>query len=171
MAEEEQSGEAGGAKKSSPILMIAGVAILTLVGAGGGWVVGSMIAPKGPEPAEAHKEEAAAGEHGASKEAGIPPIATEANGIVLLDPITTNLAYPSDNWVRLQVALAFNGAPELPVAESVHQDILAYLRTVSLQQIEGPRGFQYLRDDIQERANLRSQGKVAKVMFRTFVIE
>jgi flagellar protein FliL len=166
MAEEAQ-GEAG-AKKSSPILLIAGVAVLTLVGAGGGWFLGGMIAPKSPAPPA--EEQAAAGGHGGGEE-GIPHIATEANGVVLLEPITTNLAYPSDNWVRLEVALAFNGPPELTLAESVHQDIMAYLRTVSLQQIEGPRGFQYLRDDIQERAALRSQGKVARVMFRTFVIE
>ena len=57
------------------------------------------------------------------------------------------------------------------MAEDIHQDILAYVRTVSLQQIEGPRGFQYLRDDIQERVDLRSAGRVSKVMFRTFVIE
>lgn len=168
MAEEAQ-GEAG-AKKSSPVLLIAGVAVLTLVGAGGGWFLGGMIAPKTPEPPAA-EQAATAGGHGGGGEEGLPHIATEANGVVLLEPITTNLAYPSDNWVRLEVALAFNGAPELQVAENVHQDIMAYLRTVSLQQIEGPRGFQYLRDDIQERAALRSQGKVARVMFRTFVIE
>lgn len=36
-----------GKKKSSPMVMtIAGVAILTLLGAGGGWFVGGMVAPK-----------------------------------------------------------------------------------------------------------------------------
>ena len=57
------------------------------------------------------------------------------------------------------------------IAEAVHQDIMAYLRTVSLQQVEGPRGFQYLKDDLQERVDLRSEGRVSKVMFRTLVIE
>ena len=47
----------------------------------------------------------------------------------------------------------------------------AFVRTVSLQQLEGPGGFQYLKDAIQERVDLRSQGRVSKVMFRTFVIE
>ena len=65
----------------------------------------------------------------------------------------------------------FKDKPDVKVSEDVHQDILSYLRTVSLQQIEGPRGFQYLRDDIQERVDQRSQGRVTKVMFRTFVIE
>lgn len=180
MAEEAKPAEDGGKKKGNgTVMVIAGVAILTLVGLGGGWVVGGMIAPKDVLAEQAKKEaeaEAAAaakaGDHGGGKEAaGIPHISTAANGVVLLEPITTNLAYPSTNWIRLEVALAFKGAPELPLAESIHQDILAYMRTVSLQQIEGPRGFQYLKDDISERVDLRSQGKVEKVMLRSFVIE
>lgn len=175
----EEAAEGGPAKKKgSMVATIAGVAIVTLVGAGGGWFLGGMIAPSDPvaeKAAEEKKQEAAAaaaaGAHGDKKEEGLPHISTPANGVVQLEPITTNLAYPSDNWVRLEVALAFNGLPEMPLAEQIHQDILAYMRTVSLQQIEGPRGFQYLKDDIQERVDLRSQGKVSKVMFRTFVIE
>jgi flagellar protein FliL len=116
-------------------------------------------------PAEGHGggEKADAGE--------IPHISTEANGVVLLDPITSNLAYPSDNRVRLEVALMFKGAPDVVLAEEIHQDIMAYMRTVSLQQMQGPRGFQYLREDLQERVDLRSEGRVTNVMFRTFVIE
>lgn len=161
--------QAEGKKKSSPLVMtIAGVVILTLLGAGGGWLVGGMIAPK-VAATEAHA--AAAGGHGEKKGEGIEKIAAEANGIVQLDPITTNLAYPATNWVRLEVALMFKGPVEVGLAEDIHQDIMAYVRTVSLQQLEGPRGFQYLKDDIQERVDLRSQGRVSKVMFRTFVIE
>ncbi|MBP2548066.1 flagellar FliL protein [Neorhizobium galegae] len=161
-------------KKGSMVMTIAGVAIVTLVGAGGGWVLGGLIAPKAPvaeKPAAAAAAAPAAGGHGEKKDAGLPHIATPAAGVVQLEPITTNLAYPSDSWIRLEVALAFNGPPELAMAEDIHQDILAFMRTVSLQQIEGPRGFQYLKDDIQERVDLRSQGKVSRVMFRTFVIE
>lgn len=162
-------------KKTSPmVLMIAAVAILTVLGAGGGWLVGGMIAPKikAVEEEAAKAEEAkAAGEHGGKEEEGLAHISTEANGVVQLEPITTNLAYPSENWIRLEVALLFKGPPDVVIAESIHQDIMAYMRTVSLQQVEGPRGFQYLKDDIQERVDLRSEGRVTKVMFRTFVIE
>lgn len=170
---DETTPEEGQAKKKGGmVLTIVGVAVVTLVGAGGGWVLGGMIAPP-PAPPAAEAAPAAAGGHGegAKEEAGIPPISTEANGIVLLDPITTNLAYPSDNWVRLEVALMFRGPTDVPLAQEIHQDIMSYLRTVSLQQIEGPRGFQYLRDDLQERVDLRAKGRVSKVMFRTFVIE
>ncbi|EUC00299.1 flagellar basal body-associated protein FliL [Rhizobium sp. CF080] len=173
MADEAQAADAAKKKKNGTIMVIAGVAILTVIGAGGGWVVGGMIAPKDPNATKTHETAAAGGEHGEAgkKEEGLPHISTEANGVILLEPITTNLAYPSENWIRLEVALAFKGPPELPLAENIHQDILAYMRTVSLQQIEGPRGFQYLKDDLKERIDLRSQGKVAKVMFRSFVIE
>lgn len=150
------------------VITIAGVTILTLLGAGGGWFVAAWSFEdrwrRGACPV-------AAGEHGEKKGEGIDKIPAEANGIVQLDPITTNLAYPSTNWVRLEVALMFKGPVEVNLAEDIHQDIMAYVRTVSLQQLEGPRGFQYLKDDIQERVDLRSQGRVSKVMFRTFVIE
>ena len=162
-------------KRSATLMLIAAIAVLTLVGGGGGWLIGTLLAPKIAAVEEAKKvadAEKAAGAEGEGKaEDGLPRIPAEANGIVQLEPITTNLAYPSESWIRLEVALQFNGATDVKIAEDVHQDILAYLRTVSLQQIEGPRGFQYLKDDIQERVDLRSEGRVSKVMFRTFVIE
>jgi flagellar FliL protein len=91
--------------------------------------------------------------------------------VIPLDPITTNLSYPSDNWIRIEVSLLFGDAPDQALADQIHQDMLSYLRTVSLQQIEGPRGFQYLRDDLRERVKLRSEGRVNDILFRTFVIE
>lgn len=171
--EEPQEGE--GKKKSGLLVLVIPLVVLTAVGGGGGWVIGNMLAPQVKQAEDAAKAaEAAAGGHGGEAkkdEEGIPPISTEANGVVALEPITTNLAYPSENWIRLEVALMFNGAPDVQIAEAVHQDIMAYLRTVSLQQVEGPRGFQYLKDDLQERVDLRSEGRVSKVMFRTLVIE
>jgi flagellar FliL protein len=172
-----------GPKKSSPVIMIAALAVLTLIAGGGGWLIGGMLAPKplSTEEAKIVEEAKAAvalknagqkpeGEAG-KKDEGLPKIATEANGVVQLDAITTNLAYPTENWIRLEVALLFKGAPDVAMAEQIHQDIAAYLKTVSLQQIQGPRGFQYLKDDIEERVDLRSEGRVTNVIFRTFVIQ
>jgi flagellar protein FliL len=193
-ATEEEEGEPK--KKSGLVMTIVIILVLTLLAGGGGWVVGGMLAPgmtpaapvkttgtgavEQPAAKDAGAEaEASGGEHGDSGGAhgaeaegeGIPKISTEANGVVQLEAITSNLYYPAENLVRLEVALLFKGPPDVAMAEDIHQDIMAYLRTVSLQEIEGPRGFQYLKDDIQERVDLRSQGRVSKVMFRTFVIE
>jgi flagellar FliL protein len=172
-----EEGQEGEVKKKSGLMgLVIPLVVLTAVGGGGGWVIGNMLAPQVKQAEETAQaaEAAAAGEHGGEakkEEEGLPKISTEANGVVALEPITTNLAYPSENWIRLEVALMFNGPPDVQIAEAVHQDILAYMRTVSLQQVEGPRGFQYLKDDLQERVDLRSEGRVSKVMFRTLVIE
>ena len=158
--------ESAKGKGSPMIMMIVGLLVLTVLGGGGGWVLGAMVAPRIKEATAAVQAIAKAG--GDSKQAAA---AAQASGIVALDPITTNLAYPSQSWIRLELALVFKGPPDAQLAQAIHQDILAYIRTVSLQQIEGARGLQYLRDDIQERVDLRSEGRVSKVIFRTFVIE
>jgi flagellar FliL protein len=155
-------------KKSALVMTIGAVAALTLVGAGGGWVVGKIIAPAPPAAAPAVAE---AAEHGAAPAAGEGGEKRAPSHIKQLDPIIANLAYPSDSLVRLEVSLIFSENVDEAVAAAVQEDILAYMRTVSLQQIQGPRGFSYLREDLKERAKLRSQGKVADLVFRTFVIE
>ena len=173
------------AKGSSKMMTLVALVVLTLLAGGGGWLVGGVLAPKPlsveeakiveeAKAAVAHKKAKEAGEGGdesSKKDEGLPPIATEANGVVQLDAITTNLAYPTENWIRLEVALLFKGTPDVAMAEQIHQDIAAYMKTVSLQQIQGPRGFQYLKDDIEERVDLRSEGRVTNVIFRTFVIQ
>ncbi|QRM54236.1 flagellar basal body-associated FliL family protein [Sinorhizobium sp. BG8] len=172
MADQEEAG-AEAKKKPSIVVTIGIVAGLTVAAIGGGWLVGNLLAPAEPAAEPAAEVAAAEGGHGGGKDdkEGVPHISTEANGIVLLEPITSNLAYPSDNLVRMEVALMFKGPPDVAMAETIHQDILAYMRTVSLQQVQGPRGFQYLRDDLKERVDLRSEGRVTNIMFRTFVIE
>ena len=157
-------------KKSGLVMTIAGVAAVTVIGGVGGWFVGNMLAPE-VEPPKVEQVEEKAPEGGKDKEEGLTRLATEENGVVQLEPITTNLAFPTDRWVRLEVALLFKEKPDAKLAETIHQDIAVYLRTVSLQQIEGPRGFQYLKEDLEERADMISEGKVSRLMFRTFLIQ
>lgn len=167
---DETQPEAPAKKKSGLVMTVAAVLAVTVVGGAGGWFVGKMLAPEVEPPKVEHAAEQKPAE-GGDKAEGLPRIATEANGVIQLEPITTNLAFPTDRWVRLEVALLFKEKPDVKLAETIHQDIAVYLRTVSLQQIEGPRGFQYLKEDLQERADLISEGKVSRLMFRTFLIQ
>ena len=48
---------------------------------------------------------------------------------------------------------------------------LAYLRTVTLKQLEGPVGLEAIRDDLNERAATRSDGKVREFVIRTLVVQ
>lgn len=171
MADNEDQEEGQGKKKSGMIVTIAVVLVLSGLAGGGGWVVGGMIAPQVAveEEAVAEADKAGGADHEGGKAEEVEDKPRE--NVIPLDPITTNLSYPSDSWIRIEVSLAFGGAPDLALADQIHQDVLSYLRTVSLQQIEGPRGFQYLRDDLRERVRLRSEGRVNDILFRTFVIE
>lgn len=152
-------------KGPSLVLQIALLAGLTVAAIGIGWVSGLYLT----------------GQHQAAEVEEVPGVAkaTETNlaeaqaalGVVYLEPITTNLAGTSGTWARLELALVFEGETDLMMAQSVHQDILAYLRTVKIHQIEGASGFQHLRSDLEERARIRSEGKVTSILIRTLLFE
>jgi flagellar FliL protein len=91
-----------------------------------------------------------------------------------LAPIITNLAEPPETWVRLQAAIILDSTvgrkPEL-VAAQIGDDILGYLRTISLSSIGGASGLRHLREDLNERARIRSDGQVRELVIRTLVVQ
>jgi len=94
--------------------------------------------------------------------------------IVELAPVITNLADPAETWVRFEAAIALDvpegGTPELVTAQ-IAEDILGYLRTISLASINGASGLRHLREDLEERARIRSDGKVRELVIRTLVVQ
>ena len=98
----------------------------------------------------------------------------QASTIVDLPPIVTNLGAPQDTWVRLEGSIIFDPKtlphPEA-VAGQIGDDVLAYLRTVTLHQLEGPIGLENIRQDLNERAATRSGGKVQAFVIRTLVVQ
>ena len=98
----------------------------------------------------------------------------QASTIVDLPPIVTNLGAPQDTWIRLEGSIIFDPKtlphPEA-VAGQIGDDVLAYLRTVSLHQLEGPIGLENIRQDLNERAATRSGGKVHAFVIRTLVVQ
>lgn len=99
------------------------------------------------------------------------PADTELRALV---PIITNLADPPEVWVRLQVAIAFDRSttqkPEV-LAAQISEDILGYVRTLSLAKIGGASGLQHLREDLSERARIRSDGQVRELVIQTLVVQ
>ena len=108
----------------------------------------------------------------AQSSASEPP--AQPSTIVDLPPIVTNLGEPQDTWVRLEGSIIFDPKtlphPEA-VAGQIGDDVLAYLRTVSLHQLEGPIGLENIRQDLNERAATRSGGKVRAFVIRTLVVQ
>ncbi len=156
------------APKKGPglIVQVAVLLVLTAAAAGAGWFFGGMLGAT-VQPEVAGEAPPADAGHGKAADHG-PPVALR---ILPLEPLTTNLADPTDIWIRLELALVFADTPDPEVGELIHQDILAYLRTVKARQIEGPSGFQYLRSDFDERARVRSDGRVKQVLIRTMLFE
>jgi flagellar protein FliL len=91
-----------------------------------------------------------------------------------LPPIVTNLADPSSAWVRLQAAVVVDRQtttkPDVLGAE-IADDILGFLKTMSIGQISGASGLQHLREDLSERASIRSQGHVRELIIQTLVVQ
>ncbi len=100
--------------------------------------------------------------------------AGQTSTIVDLPPIVTNLGAPPDTWVRLEGSIIFDpktlSHPEA-LAGQIGDDVLAYLRTVSLPQLQGPIGLENIRQDLNERAATRSGGKVRGFVIRTLVVQ
>jgi len=57
------------------------------------------------------------------------------------------------------------------LAAKIGEDLLAFLRTISPEDIEGPTGFEHLREDLIERARVRSNGRVRDLVIHSFIVE
>jgi flagellar FliL protein len=161
------------AKKPSIVLSIVGFVLVTLLAAGSGvgiaWQLQSMKSNAATKAVDSHGgTEAAAGAGSKS------PIA-EGTIIKPLPSILTNLADQNTKkpGVRVDISLLLpKGLPqEDEMVALLAQDIVAFLRTVTTTQIEGPTGFQMLREDLEDIARIRSQGKARGLVIRSFMIE
>lgn len=154
-------------RKGPSLVVQAGMLGLATVAAIGlGWLSGAYL--KGQEeparPAVSTEAAAPAAEHGTG---GAPA----GSVLVQLAPIVTNLAAPTEVWVRLEASLVLDEAQSQELSEQIHQDLLAYLRTLKMHQVEGASGYLHLKADLRERAAIRSGGHVRDVLIRTLLFE
>jgi flagellar FliL protein len=152
-----------------PLLQWLGVTLaMSLVAAGAGGFLGMQIVAqiKDAPSAKEAKEEA--------KVDDAPPKYAIGTGMVNLPPIVTNLADPSDAWVRLQAAIVFDThtvpKPDL-LAAQISEDFLAFLKTSTVAQIGGASGLQHLREDLNERAAIRSEGRIRELIIQSLVVQ
>ena len=136
------------------------------------WGIVICLAASAGAAFEALRPAPPAADKPAESSASAPP--AQPSTIVDLPPIVTNLGAPQDTWVRLEGSIIFDPKtlphPEA-VAGQIGDDVLAYLRTVALHQLEGPIGLENIRQDLNERAATRSGGKVRAFVIRTLVVQ
>lgn len=152
-------------KKASMLALIAELAILTCFAVGAGGLFGMQVLggsdPRGgrPEPAASQ---------------GQKPRHSESASLKPLPAIVTNLASPKGTWIRIEASVLYGSdasAGSNALAASIAEDIVAYLRTVPLAQVEGASGFLHLREDLNDRARIRSGGKVRELVIQSLVLE
>ncbi len=152
------------AARESVRLWLAVTALLTPFAAVAGGLVGWYLVETAEKPARPARPTAL----------GQEPAFPAGARIVELAPVITNLANPAETWVRLQAAIVLESTegrkPELVAAE-IGEDILGYLRTISLSSISGASGLRHLREDLDERARIRSGGKVRELVIRALVVQ
>lgn len=152
-----------GTKKSGmmgTILVMVGV---TVIAAGGGFGVGTMLVGR----IKASMQNAAPAEAPAKA----VPYSSETE-VRALPPLITNLAEPQKAEIRLQTSIVYSKKavqdPALLTAQ-LSEDFIAYLKTLSMAQLQGASGLQNLREDLGERAAIRSQGKVREVIIEALI--
>lgn len=108
-------------------------------------------------------------------EKAVEPSAYKGNiSIKKLAPVVTNLAGSETDWIRLEASIVYKDVMEFNpdvLAAETRQDVLAYLRTISLAQIQGPSGLLHVREDLNERAKLRSNGLIYELVLETLVVQ
>ena len=147
--------------------LIVSVASLTVLAAIAGALVGKTVAGKLRAMPSLQLE---AGQTGAAH----PPGRMEDSELRELPPIVTNLAEPAETRVRLQVAIVYpKKGVEKPdiLAARISDDIIAFMKTLSVAQLQGASGLQALREDLNDRAVTRSEGKVKEVMIENLVVQ
>ena len=166
-AEADVPEERRGAKPRSSVLQSIGVyAALTVVAAGSGTLLGFHLVGS-VEDAIKNKP--------AAEEAPLPEARYATGGSLLkVPPVIANLAAPQDVWVRVEASIVVADqevqSPEI-LAGEIAEDILAYLRTVSLEQIEGPSGLLHLKEDLNDRVAIRSDDQVRELIIETLVVQ
>jgi flagellar FliL protein len=180
MAEETEGKAAskGGGKGAFVIALV----LLAVIGAGSGAGFSMMFFSGGAAPHEAENDkrhlqivQGGAAKHGDAKSDGAHG-AAEASKVLIsnLDPILVTLAGPQRSWARLELGVVLEG-PSTPddgvLLKSMTEDIMSFMRTVPLVHVESAAGVEYLREDIEEIAHLRSKGRARSIILRSLVVE
>jgi flagellar FliL protein len=172
-APQNAAAAAAPAPKSGPslVVQIGALVAMTFAAAGMGWVSGGFLPPgkSGPEAAGHVPPGAHDGKSGGAESHAEAPVAS--NTLIPLGAITTSIASPADTWVRLEVSLVLDEPQDEELPGLIQQDLLAYIRTVKMHEIEGASGFRHLKENLEERAAVRSDGHVKQVLIRTLLFE
>lgn len=170
MASDTQS-----AKKPGAGGMIIAIVLVAIIGGGAGAAFSLFVSPAAQPPtakaSDSGHEAAAPDPHAKPKE---EKKVESSEAVVDLAPIHVSLGTADRHKLRFDASLvlkAGGGADATVLSKRIASDILVYLRTLSIDQIDSAAGLEFVREDVLEIAQLRSKGEVTDVLLRSLMLE
>jgi len=158
--QDQQAGGSGGG------FLVPAIVALVL-GAGSGGASGYFLMPDAaPSNSSPHNEQPAPTAPVAGR---FPEDAIE----LAVPSIITDLDTSSKVRARLDVSIIVaHGTPETTtLLGEVREDVIAYLKGLTLDDIQGVRGFQNLREQLDDRARIRGRGAILGLLIGGLVFE
>jgi len=157
------------APSGGPSLMqlIIAIVILTLLGIGAGATLGLKVASTMSAPPSEATTKAEDPKKNVSPYGGDIEVRE-------LPAIVTNLAAPADARIRLQASIVFDKKAVSNaniLAAEIGGDVLTFMRSSTLSQLQGASGLLHLREDLSERAAIRSNGEVKEFIIEALVVQ
>jgi flagellar protein FliL len=141
--------------------------VAALLGIVGGGAFGYFVLPDPASPVQASQKDIPA---------EVPPTAGRFpnDAIELAVPsVITDLDSDPKVRARLDVSIIVaHGTPETTtLLGEVREDVMAYLKGLTLADIQGIRGFQNLREQLDDRAKIRGRGAILGLLIGGLVLE
>lgn len=93
---------------------------------------------------------------------------------VPLEPIIVNIGGNAGRWLRIKRYAVFSQQVKdgrEALVSQMSEDIMGYLRSISVTQLETATGLEFLKDDLREIVHIRTKGRADRFVLRTLVVE
>jgi flagellar FliL protein len=143
--------------------------LAVVLGIGGGGAFGYFAIPVGTAPAPVEEAKPASIAPQTPMSGRFPSDALE----IAIPSIIVDLSGEPKSRVRLDISIvAVHGTSESGLLkDEVREDIIAYLKGLTVADIQGVRGLQNLREQLEDRARIRGRGAILGLLIGGFVIE
>jgi flagellar protein FliL len=94
--------------------------------------------------------------------------------LMALEPIVVTLAESKGARLRIEASVIFVEVSKVDrglLLREMAQDLMTFLRTTTLAQIETASGLEFLREDLAELVQLRSKGSARGIVIKALMVE
>ena len=131
-------------------------------------------AGKGKDKADKGKKDKKGGKAGKGDKDGKQEKKIAVQRAIDIPPVIASIGHGKQAWIRMELK-AISREPEIKdesvLMLKISQDILSYIRTLNIGDIQSANGFYLLRSNLEEIARIRSKGAVSGIAIQGFIVE